>query len=318
MTGQGIALILGFITVLSLVLAAGAWLTHSRWTREYRETAEQAARAKDQQIASLEQQLGFVRELESVRFTERYIATKKGLEERVSALRTQAADARAGRENAHKQIEDLTLDAETRAREVERLRSDLIRANQEAQRLEQIVQAVHTVGPISIDEIRTELSKRRRLAAHIKGRLEMLGMAGEAKAAEVERLRSVIEEKKRVAERLARETEITRAAGAIVDAMLGIDADAREKLARHIGDQLEDSVRRLTDLRGRDPIADFLDAIERGRKRDGRLLGTGEATATAPGARTPRPADRSTAPHSAEGAGVPNRERGAGEAARAV
>jgi hypothetical protein len=278
---------MGFITVLSLAVALGTWVSRNRWMQTLNTATRETVAAKDSHITALEQHVAVVRQVDSVRMAERYIAAKKGLETRSARLAAELSRARARREEAERTINDLLLDGETRSSEIARLRSDLLKTQQDAQRLEQIVKAIYTVGPIAIEEVKKELAARRRLAAHVKGRLEHLGLEGEARFAENERLKGEVEQCRAEVERIAREMEVTRSAGAILDGMLGIDSEIRERLAPYVSERLEESVRRLSSVHGRDPFADIIGSTAREAGRDSMLLESGADSANGAAAAVP-------------------------------
>ena len=82
MSQQNLLILSAVLVVLSLGIAAIAWMSSMRWVREYRASTEQAVRAKDQamqaredQLASdkeamesLKKEVAFLKELDSVRF----------------------------------------------------------------------------------------------------------------------------------------------------------------------------------------------------------------------------------------------------------
>ncbi len=273
MSQQTMILVSAGIAALAILAAVLSWAMSARSSREYRAAVEEGARAKEQKIAGLEREVEFLKELDSVKFTQRYLETKNGLDERVMTLRDEMGELHEREQEIRRRMTDLSSEDQKKAAEIARLRSELAKNLHAAQRLEQVVEAVYSVGPIPITDVKEELARRRRLQAEIKGRIEQLGLEGEAKAAEVERLHSELDRIRHETERLRREIEVTRSAGPIVDALLGITSETREKFGV-LGERLDSPLRQLLGSSRRDPVAEFLSVFQGGR-RGGRLLGAG-------------------------------------------
>ena len=270
------------VALLALVTAAIAWVSKIRSDRHHRLALDEATRTRDKQIQSLEQQIDFLRQLEAVKFVERYIATRRGLQQRLDRL---AADVEAGHareREIEREIRELSLSDEDRSADVQRLRAELSRNQQEAHRLEQAIDAVYSIGEIQVDEVRREVARRRRLAVELKGRIERLGLDSEAKVAEVARLKGELESGRESMEALKRELDLTRSAGPIVDGLLGID----EELADRVDDIDHNLAQAGLDLGANadaEMVGHFLAVVERERSQRGRLLGAGAgAEAAAP------------------------------------
>ncbi|MEN8374362.1 MAG: hypothetical protein ABFS34_02820 [Gemmatimonadota bacterium] len=267
------------VALLALATAAVAWASKIRSDRRHRIVLEEAIRSRDKQIAALEQQVDFLRQLEAVKFVERYIATRRGLQQRLDRL---AADEEAGRaheRHIEREIRELSRSDEERQEDVQRLRAELSRNQQEAHRLEQAIDAVYSIGEIQVDEVRREVARRRRLAVELRGRIERMALDADAKVAEIARLSAELESGREGMEALRRELDLTRSAGPIVDGLLGIDED--------LADQVDDIDHHLAqaglDLGSggdADTVGHFLAVVERERSQRGKLLGAGGGKAT--------------------------------------
>lgn len=261
---QPIVWVSAAIAILSLLAAILAWTAKNRWIREYREATDRLLEGKDREIGELEEQIEFLKEVESIKFTERYISTRMGLEERARRLE---GDLQARRKRARElegKIEDLSLQDDEQSAKTARLRSELVRTHREVQKLEEIMESVHSVAPIPVDQLKQALSARRRRSAELKGRIEHMTLDGLAKSSELEDLREAVERNEREARAIRHDIEVTRSAGPIVDAMLGITSEVEERIGR-IGDRLGPSIRQLASTRGQDPVEDFLGVVEGGR-----------------------------------------------------
>jgi len=224
------------LVVLSLLIAVMAWYNSIRWVREYRASMDQTVRAKDQAIQSrdeqlesnkgatdsLKQEIAFLKELDSVRFAQRYLATKNALEQRLNRLGTHRTRWRERAKDVQRRLEELALSREQKTTELSSLRSELAKTLHDSRTLEQALQAVSTLGAIPVADLQAALSRRRRKQSEISSRLEQLGLEGEEKVTEMERLSREADRARAEADRLEREIEITRAAGPILDSLLGV------------------------------------------------------------------------------------------------
>jgi predicted nuclease with TOPRIM domain len=270
------------VALLALVTAAVAWVSKIRSDRQHRLAFEEASRTRDKQIQALEQQVDFLRQLEAVKFVERYIATRRGLQQRLDRLVADVEAGHAREREIEREIRELSQTDEERDGDVQKLRAELSRNQQEAHRLEQAIDAVYSIGEIQVDDVRREVARRRRLAVELKGRIERLGLDSEAKVAEIARLRAELEAGRETMDSLKRELDLTRSAGPIVDGLLGID----EELADRVDDIDHNLAQAGLDLgSGADAetVGHFLAVVERERSQRGRLLGAG-AGAPAPAA----------------------------------
>lgn len=265
------------IAFLSLLAALLAWVAGIRWARESRESAAQAIQANREELLLMERQVDFLKDLDSVRLTERYIETKKGLEEHIAGLEGNLREIEERRGVIERQIDDLQVEGDRHDAEVGQLRTDLTRTQHDCHKLEQVVQAIRTVGPIPIEAVRRELEKRRRWQVDIRARLDRLELEEELKEAEVARLRDELEALRGEVARLEREIEVTRAAGPIVDAMLGISPDLSNRVIR-TGEQLGELLPRLARGERHGSAAAFLKAVHRGTPGSDRLLGGASGT----------------------------------------
>ncbi|HSM34964.1 MAG TPA: hypothetical protein VK837_01090 [Longimicrobiales bacterium] len=268
------------VALLALVTAAVAWVSKIRSDRQHRLAFEEASRTRDKQIQALEQQVDFLRQLEAVKFVERYIATRRGLQQRLDRLVADVEAGHAREREIEREIRELSQTDEERDGDVQKLRAELSRNQQEAHRLEEAIDAVYSIGEIQVDDVRREVARRRRLAVELKGRIERLGLDSEAKVAEIARLRAELEAGRDTMESLKRELDLTRSAGPIVDGLLGID----EELADRVDDIDHNLAQAGLDLgSGADAetVGHFLAVVERERSQRGRLLGAG-AEAAAP------------------------------------
>ncbi|HUG01194.1 MAG TPA: hypothetical protein VML95_04990 [Longimicrobiales bacterium] len=268
------------VALLALATAAIAWVSKIRSDRHHRIALDEAVRTRDKQINVLEQQVDFLRQLEAVKFVERYIATRRGLQQRLDRL---GADVEAGvarEREIEREIRELSRSDDERHADVQRLRAELSRNQQEAHRLEQAIDAVYSIGEIQVDEVRREVARRRRLAVEIKGRIERLALDADAKVAEIARLRAELESGREGMDGLKRELDLTRSAGPIVDGLLGID----EELADRVDDIDQNLAQAGLDLGSgtdADTVGHFLSVVERERSQRGRLLGAGEGESPA-------------------------------------
>lgn len=271
---------LAVVALLALATAAIAWVSKIRSDRQHRIDLDEATRIRDKQIHTLEQQVDFLRQLEAIKFVERYIATRRGLQHRLDRLVADVEAGHAREKEIEREIRELSRSDEERDEDVQRLRAELSRNQQEAHRLEQAIDAVYSIGEIQVDDIRKEVARRRRLAVELKGRIERLALDADSKVAEIARLRSELETGREAMESLKRELELTRSAGPIVDGLLGID----EELADQVDDIDHNLAQAGLDL-GSDADAEtvghFLSVVERERSQRGRLLGAGDEAAGA-------------------------------------
>lgn len=272
MTADMVPWIVASIPLLLLVVAM---IASSRSQRQLGAAHEESIATKNEQIATLEAQLASLRESESVRFVDRYIGAKNGLEERVRGLQEQLDAAREQQKATQSDLADLGLSDQEREREGERLQRDLMMTNDQIRRLNVALREVASVGPVDVAPIQVELDNRNELAEHIQERLDRLNLEGRERMAiwqnRTKRLEGLNEE----VARLRREIEVTRAASSIVDGVLGIDSDTRKRLSRHASDRIEGALQSLGDAAKRNPISRFVDVLE--QQRSERLLESGKA-----------------------------------------
>lgn len=268
------------VAAASLIVLLAAVVASVRAQRQLRIAHEESIATKNEQIASLEAQLASLRESESIRFVDRYVAAKKGLEERTANLHDKLDAAREQQEKVRAELEDLNLSDLERESEMDRLLRDLNRTNDQTKRLEMVLREVASVGPMDVETIRVELDGRRELAAHIRERLDRLSAqehdrlaAHRTRTHQMERLQDDVGG-------IRRDIEITRAAASIVDGILGIDSDTRKRLARHASDHIEGALQSLADASRRSPISQFVEVLE--RQRPDRLLSEGRSAEPAP------------------------------------
>lgn len=278
MTADMVPWIVASIPLLLLVVVT---IASSRSQRQLGAAHEESIATKNEQIATLETQLASLRESESVRFVDRYIGAKNGLEERVRGLQEQLDSTREQQKSTQSDLADLGLSDQERDREGERLQRDLMMTNDQIRRLNIALREVASVGPVDVAAIQAELDNRTELAEHIQERLDRLNLEGRERMAiwqnRTKRLEGLNEE----VARLRREIEVTRAASSIVDGVLGIDGDTRKRLSRHASDRLEGALQSLGDASKRNPISRFVDVVE--QQRSERLLESGK-TASPPSA----------------------------------
>jgi predicted nuclease with TOPRIM domain len=265
------------VALLALATAAVAWVSKIRSDRHHRIAFEEASRTRDKQIQALEQQVDFLRQLEAVKFVERYIATRRGLQQRLDRLVADIEASHAREREIEREIGELSLSEEERDGDVQRLRAELSRNQQEAHRLEQAIDAVYSIGEIQVDDVRREVARRRRLAVELRGRIERFGLDTEAKVAEIARLKAELESGREAMESLKRELDLTRSAGPIVDGLLGIDEDLADKVD-DIDHHLAQAGLDLGSGADAETVGHFLAVVERERSQRGRLLGAGAPT----------------------------------------
>ncbi len=289
---QGMLLTLSTVLVLlSVLIAVFAWMSSLRWTREYREALDRTAAAKDEAIrgrdgqlegkeealTALRDEVGLLREMESVRFAERYLETKNGLEQRLHRLETRRDRWKARLEAERGKLEELELSSEQKAEEIQQLRSELTKNQLDSRTLDEALQTVSSLGEIPVSDLRSALARRRRRQAEVTARLEQLTLDGEAKNTEMERLNAEMERARKEVEVVEREIEITRAAGPILDSLLGVTGDMKERLGA-VEERLDRSMRSLSRAPGRDPIAEFLEATAGASRERNLLLAAGAAS----------------------------------------
>ncbi len=225
------------VVALSAIAGLLGWITARRSMREHRSVMERAVRVKDeaaellsQEVARLDDHILALRELDSIRFAQRYIDAKSGLEGRVNELRNSLAAAQRRRETLQRELDQLRADDGARGIEAARVRADLVRAQQEGYRLEQILESLSTVGPIPADHVRAELARRRELQVELQGRLNRLTLAGAARVSAVELLRADLERAVMEEQELERDLELAYSAAPLLDGLLGITADITDRL----------------------------------------------------------------------------------------
>ena len=222
------ALLIGGAAIVALSAIAGlvGWITSLRSIREHRLTTEQTLRAKEeaaevlsQEVARLDDHILALRELDSIRFAQRYIEAKSGLETRASELSGKLGSARVRKETLRRELDRMQADDGSRGVEAGRLRAELIRAQQEAHRLEQILESLSEVGPIPADHVRAELARRRETQIELRGQLDRLSLAGVAREAALELLRSELESARTEERELERDLEIAHSAAPVLDGL---------------------------------------------------------------------------------------------------
>lgn len=261
-----------FLLILLVAVVASA-----RAYRQLRVAHEESIATKNEQIASLETQIASLRESESIRFVDRYVAAKKGLEERIVNLSEQLEAARAQQDQIRSELSDLEISGRERESETDRLQRDLARTMDQVRRLEMVLREVANVGPMDVNAIRVELDGRRELSSHIRERLDRLSLKDQERLAQ---RRSKIQRLERLNEEVARwrrDIEITRAAASIIDGILGLDSETRKRLARHASEHIDSALQSLGDAARRSPISQFVDVLE--RQRPDRLLEGGKPAA---------------------------------------
>ncbi len=258
------ALLIGGAAIVALSAIAGlvAWIASSRSIRAHRAATEQALRAKDeaaevlsQEVARLDEHIGALRELDSIRFAQRYIDAKSGLESRVTELGGKLVAARGRKETLRRELDRMLAD--DRAIEAGRVRAELIRAQQEAHRLEQILENLNEVAPIPADHVRAELTRRRERQIELRGQLDRLSLAGVAREAALKLLRGELENARAEERELELDLEIAHSAAPVLDGLLGITADVTDRL-HDLQARLGDPLRVLAESRQGDR---FLRAI---------------------------------------------------------
>jgi hypothetical protein len=282
-----------FLLVLLVAVVASA-----RAQRQLRVAHEESIATKNEQIASLETQVASLRESESIRFVDRYVAAKKGLEERVKNLSEELEKARSQQDQIRGEISDLEISGRERESESDRLQRDLARTMDQIRRLEMVLREVANVGPMDVEAIRVELDARRELSSHIRGRLERLSLHDQERLAMRQSQHQRLERLNEEVARSRRNIEITRAAASIIDGILGLDSDTRKRLAQHASEHIDSALQSLGDAARRSPISQFVEVLE--RQRPDRLLEGGKPTETDNGTEPPgEPRARATAPERA-------------------
>jgi chromosome segregation ATPase len=267
------------VAAVSLIVLLVAMVASARGQRQLRVAHEESIATKNEQIASLEAQLASLRGSESIRFVDRYVAAKKGLEERTASLHEQLESSREQTDKLRDELNDLGLSDRERESEMDRLLRDLSRTSDQIRRLELVLREVASVGPMDVETIRVELDSRRELSAHIRERVDRLSAQEHDRNAARESRTHQLERLNEEAARLRRDIEITRTAASVVDGILGIDADIRKRLARHVTDHIDEALQSLGDVARRDPISHLVDVLE--QQRPDRLLERGRAAAPA-------------------------------------
>lgn len=263
---QDTALLVGGAAIVALSAIAGlvGWMVSYRSIREHRAATEQAMRAKDeaaevlsQEIARLDDHIVALRDLESIRFAQRYMDAKSGLEGRVNELNGKLETVRERRETLQIELERMLASDETRNVETGRLRAELIRAQQESRRLEQILESLSEVGPIPANDVQGELTRRRQVQIEMRGQLDRLSLAGVAREAALGMMREELKSARVEERELERDMEIALSASPVLDGLLGINADVTDRL-QELQTRLGEPLRVLAESRQGDR---FLRAI---------------------------------------------------------
>lgn len=278
MTEAAVVWVSGLIAVLSLAAALLIGVASLRWRRELRDATDRAVQARDQQILALEQEIEFLRQMDSVRITQRYIATKNAIDDRVSRLRQERSANRDRETRIRAALEELALPPA--GSDAERVSDELGRVNADSERLEEIVHDLRSMGTIQVEALQSELASRRRMAAELQGRLDRLRLDGEMRQAETERLTAERERLLRDMERIEQEMELTASVGPIVDAMLGITPDVRGILGR-VEESLQESLSQIDEARASESVVDVLRLV-RGGAEPGEPASDRAARAPAP------------------------------------
>lgn len=287
------------IAALSFLALVATLISASRTQRQLRAVHEESMVAKDEQISTLETQVASLRESESIRFVERYLAAKNGLQERQDRLHARLESLRDEQADAEAELSDLSLSDREREAEAQRLREDLLKATDQVQRLEAVLREVATVGEMDVKAIRGALKERRDLSAHIKERLDRLGLEHQDRVASRQMREEKVSRIEDEVGRVRREIEITRAAAAMVDAIMGIDRDTRKRLARHASDRIDSALQSLGDVSQRGPVSWFVDILE--EQRPDRLLEQGDRGSVPPRATDASGGDRPSGETTPEG-----------------
>jgi len=267
------------VAAISVIVLLVVVVTSERAQRGLRVAHDASIATKNEQIASLEAQLASLRQSESIRFVDRYVAAKKGLEERTANLHERLESGREQHDKVRDELNDLGLSDRERESETDRLLRDLNRTTDQIRRLELVLREVASVGPMDVDTIRVELDGRRELSAHIQERIERLTSQEHDRLAARRSLTNKLERLNEEAVRIRRDIEITRAAASVVDGILGIDSDIKKRLARHAAAHIDGALQSLADTARRGPISQLVDVLE--QQRPDRLLERGRAAAPA-------------------------------------
>ena len=252
---QDTALLLAGAAIVALSALAGlvGWIASLRSIREHRAATEQTLRAKEeaaevlsQEVARLDDHIVALRQLDSIRFAQRYIDAKSGLESRVVELSGKLKATRERKETLQRELDRMLADDKTRGEETGRLRAELIRAQQEAKRLEQILDSLSEVGPIPADHVLAELTRRRQAQIELRGRLDRLSLSGVAREAALDMLRDEVQSAGSEEREFERDLEIAHSAAPVLDGLLGITADVTDRL-RDVQAQLGIPLRVLAD-----------------------------------------------------------------------
>jgi chromosome segregation ATPase len=262
------------VAAVTLIVLLVAFLASARSQRQLRLAHEESIATKSEQISLLETQLASLRESESIRFVDRYVTARKGLEERTANLSKLLESTREEQDKLRDELSDLSLSESERESEKDRLLRDLGRANDQIRRLEMVLREVVNVGMMDVNAIQSELAGRRELATHIHDRLERLSAQAHERQAQHQSRTLKLEQLHNEGAKLRREIEVTRAAASIVDGILGMDSETRKRLARHATSQIQSALDALGDAAGRDPISKFVDILE--KQRPERLLERGK------------------------------------------
>jgi hypothetical protein len=249
------------VAAVSLIVLLVAAVVMIRGQRQLQVAHEESIATKNEQISTLEAQVSSLRESESVRFVDRYVAGKKGLEERTVSLQERLESAREQEEVLRGQLNDLGLSDREREIEGARLHRDLNRVTDQIRRLELVLREVASVGPMDVAPIRTELDGRRELSVHIRERLDRLSLQEQDRLATRRSLAHKLESLNEDAARVRRDIEITRAAASIIDGILGMDSDTRKRLARHASEHLDGALESLGDAARSGPISRFVELL---------------------------------------------------------
>ena len=265
------------VAAASLVVLLVAFLAAARTQRQLHVAHEESIASKSEQISSLEAQLASLRESESIRFVDRYVTARKGLEERTANLSKLLESTREEQDKLRDELNDLSLTDSERESEKDRLLRDLSRTSDQIRRLEMVLREVVNVGVTDVNAIQAELAGRRELSTHIHERLERLSAQAHDRQAAHQSRTLKLDQLHGESAKLRREIEVTRAAASIVDGILGMDSETRKRLARHATSQIQNALDALGDAAGRDPISKFVDILE--KQRPDRLLERGKETA---------------------------------------
>lgn len=266
---EPLLLLFGLVTILSLAGMGVAWATAGSAARKQKETFDYALRAKEREVAAvrselarLEQHASSIWEIDSLQLARRYTEAKQALDIRLGGFQSDLRRLSERRVEADLHLSELQSDDTSKAHEIERLRAEMARVQQETTRLEQILDNLNEVGSIPAQDVKEALARRRKRRAEILRRIERLTAEGSAKESEIASLRAELERIGSTEREIEREQEVVRSAGAILDNLLGITPEIRERLSA-LDARVSSSVRLLAAAHAEDPV----EAVVRASRR---------------------------------------------------